>query len=110
MDKKLLRVVEKGDAGLLSKLVSGGSSVQGVDKKGNSLLHIAALTNSIESCAILIAGGVDVNIRNKKGETAAMLAESKKKKKVAQYLAEQGMQNKAKTAAAASAPTPTPIK
>mmetsp|Transcript_131865 Transcript_131865/g.196531 ORF Transcript_131865/g.196531 Transcript_131865/m.196531 type:complete len:432 (-) Transcript_131865:54-1349(-) len=109
MDKKLLRAVEKNDAGLLSKLVSGGVSVHGVDKKGNSLLHLAALANSVEACAILIAGGIDQNIRNKKSETAAMLAESKKKKKVAQYLREQSEAAKNKpSAAAAAAPTPAP--
>jgi len=114
MDKKLQKAVEKGDAGLVSKLVSNGARVTGEDKRGNTLLHLAAMTSSVESCGILIAGGCNPKKRNKKGETPFMIADSKKKhKKVAQFLKEQEEAEDKKAAetaaAAANAPTPTSI-
>jgi len=114
MDKKLQKAVEKGDASTVSRLISGGAKVTGEDKKGNTLLHIAALSGSVENCVILVASGCNPKARNRKGETAYNLVEGKKKlAKVQQYLKdveEQESKKAAETAAAAaSAPTPTSI-
>ena len=103
LDKKVLKALEKGDALSLSKLVSSGLSVQGVDKKGNNALHLAAATNSIEICVLLVAQGIDVRQRNKKGETAAAIADSKKKTKIFAYLKEEEV--KAASGGASSSPS-----
>ena len=89
MDKRILKSIEKLDSASLSKLLSSGVSTQGVDKKGNTFLHLAAISNSIELCGILIAGGCDPLCRNKNGMTASEVADKKKKKKTATYLKEQ---------------------
>jgi ankyrin repeat protein len=103
IDKRLLRVAERGDAAQLSRLVSTGISVAGTDKKGNTLLHIAALANSVESCAILIAGGCDIHVKNLKGQTAAELADLKKKKKAFAWLRQQAATESEKATAKAAA-------
>ena len=110
MDKKVIKALEKGDAISLSKLIASGTGVGGVDKKGNTALHLAAGSNSLEICTLLVAQGCDPLARNKKGETPFMVAEGRKKKRIAAYLkeAELGGANTTSPPAAATSAPPVP--
>lgn len=87
LDKSLIKAAENGDVVSLKKLIAGGLSPIGLDKAGNSLLHISAEKSSLDACKVLVEAGCDVNQKNSKGKTPFDVAEKKKKgSSVSQYL------------------------
>ena len=51
--------------------IEAGINVNGVDAEGDTALHIAARTGSLEVCKVLVEHGADLLLRNKKNRTAA---------------------------------------
>ncbi|XP_067648830.1 ankyrin repeat domain-containing protein 50-like [Haliotis asinina] len=71
----LMNAAYKGKTMVFDLLVSKGCLTHLVDDQGHNVLHLASLRGRVEIVKhILSQSMIDVNVRDKKGETAAMLA------------------------------------
>ena len=67
--------IKKGDEWALSGLLFKGTSINAVDKKGNTAAHLSAKAGDLNTLKWLLKQKeVDINRRNGAGETALMLA------------------------------------
>jgi ankyrin repeat protein len=62
------------DADLIQALIAAGADVKQKDPDGMSLLHMAALSNRVESAQALIKAGAPLNDADKHGYTALLYA------------------------------------
>jgi Ankyrin repeats (3 copies)/Ankyrin repeats (many copies) len=82
--------VAMGDIEMMQLLLSKGADVNTLDNRWWTPMMQAADENSIEGVKILLARGADLNIRNKDGDTALSLAESKNHKVIIHLLKRAG--------------------
>jgi len=71
----LMALAREGKNIVVIELIENhGMLANTIDDKGNSLLHIAALTNSVSLIDFLLRKGVQANLRNKAGTMAVDVA------------------------------------
>ncbi len=69
-----IHAAAQGDLDAVSRLLSGGVSVNSRDAYDNTPLHLAVAAGSPEVAAALINSGADVDLRNGRGDTPLHLA------------------------------------
>ncbi len=65
----IIEAAKRGNDGMIEDCVSEGEDPKKLDAQGNSALHWAAAGNHVDAVNLLIKLGLDVNQRNKDGET-----------------------------------------
>ena len=88
--EKLLRAAKNGDASVVVGLIERGAWLDTVDIDGNSLLMQAIAVNENGLADILINAGAQLEIRNRVGDTALMLAAINGNEAMASRLLENG--------------------
>lgn len=58
---------------IIGNFVKAGGDINGLDRGGNSLLHYASDYRDLEIMKVLVSMGIDVNQKNKKGDTPLTL-------------------------------------
>jgi ankyrin repeat protein len=75
--EELRSAVEANHTGDIAKLLARGDDPNTPDEQGNTLLMIAVRNNNPQLVDILMNAGAKLNLRNRYGETAIMLASYK---------------------------------
>ena len=68
----LLHAAERGRAELVALLLALGAPVNGTDHEGISPLHQAVHADSVDTINVLLAGGADVDVRERKWRSTPM--------------------------------------
>ncbi len=79
LTKLAIEAVEDGNIKKVRSLIAKGAKFNTPDKKGETLLHIAADWGEKDITKLLISKGADVNIKNKYGITPLGLAIGRRK-------------------------------
>ncbi len=69
----IIEAARRGDDDLLRVIIAGGVNLETPDPEGNSALHRAAEGGHVEVVRMLLAAGIDPNLRGEKDATALML-------------------------------------
>jgi uncharacterized protein len=72
--EKLLKAAEAGDGARAETLLASGVDINSRDKRGFTPLMYAAANDRVETIALLVRRGADVNARSDIGETAVICA------------------------------------
>jgi hypothetical protein len=91
----LIGKVKNNDVAGVKELLAGGEKAGASDANGNTALHYAVATNNAELTKLLIDEGADVNAKNNKGWSPAMIAEKKNVPEVSAVLRQYEQKNKA---------------
>jgi len=75
---------------IIDKFIEKGSNINMVDSNGNSPIMYAIQKNHLSTVDLLINNGGDINIKNKKDETALNIARNMKNKPIINYLYDKG--------------------
>jgi len=75
---------------IIDKFIEKGSNINMVDSNGNSPIMYAIQKNHLSTVDLLINNGGDINIKNKKDETALNIALNMKNKPIINYLYDKG--------------------
>ncbi len=71
--EKLLEAIGIGDKTKVESIIKKGYDVQFTDENGNTLLHYAAMGESIEIFSLLLSYGLNINAQNNWGLTPLMV-------------------------------------
>jgi hypothetical protein len=96
----LIGKVKNNDVAGVKELLAGGEKAGASDTNGNTALHYAVATNNAELTKLLIDEGADVNAKNNKGWSPAMIAEKKNVPEVSAVLRQYEQKNKVVESAA----------
>ncbi len=96
----LIGKVKNNDVAGVKELLAGGEKAGASDANGNTALHYAVATNNAELTKLLIDEGADVNAKNNKGWSPAMIAEKKNVPEVSAVLRQYEQKNKVVESAA----------
>ncbi|XP_067648833.1 serine/threonine-protein phosphatase 6 regulatory ankyrin repeat subunit A-like [Haliotis asinina] len=87
----LMKAAYYGKRNVFDLLVSKGCLTHLVDVEGNTILHLASLGGRVEMVRHILSKNIsDVNARNKKGNTAAMIAKHTRNARMYVLLASRG--------------------
>ncbi|PKL78468.1 MAG: hypothetical protein CVV27_03240 [Candidatus Melainabacteria bacterium HGW-Melainabacteria-1] len=87
----LASTAENGNLMLMQYLLGKGLNVRYSDKKGNTLLHFAAMNGKLDVIKFLLAKGLDLHARNQNGLNALSHAAAKDQLELLDFLLSQGL-------------------
>jgi ankyrin repeat protein len=83
----LIMAAWKGTAQMVQRLIAAGARVNDQDLDGWTALMFSAYVGDLEKVKILTAARANAALKNKKGQTAYDLAQSRNAAEVAEFLA-----------------------
>gem|GEM_PF-5596015 len=86
LNDALLVAARTGDNARIMQLLNAGADIAAKNPSGWTPLHFAASFKHIQTCAILICKGADVNAKDERGDTAMQWAACGGYKKTEQFL------------------------
>ena len=84
------KFLEEEKKEIIDKFIEKGSNINMVDGNGNSPLMHAIQKKYLSIIELLFSNGIDINIKNKKDETALNIARNMKNKLIINYLYDKG--------------------
>lgn len=86
----LMLASDRGEAGLVNRLIKLGAKVNDINDDGWTALHVAALRNHVDVTSVLIRGNSDLDFTDSFGHSPLHVACSKGSAEVIQLLIEAG--------------------
>jgi ankyrin repeat protein len=90
LDAQLIKAVLRGDLDRAKTCIAEGADINARDKRGWSVLMLAAKLGNSELVKLLLEKGVEVNAKDKSGWTAVALAASSGHKRIVRMLKDVG--------------------
>jgi len=72
----LHKAAKKGNVAKIEELIRNGTSLNAIDRKGQTPLHYAVLHGHADAVEVLLENGAQVHVRNRSGETPYQIADT----------------------------------